>query len=101
DSLSASSMILSAVFFPTQENSSTRNRNSVRLAVLFNIWISRPSSMPYGWGLISVGRVGSVLVLRAKRTSSPCGSWGGGGRWGWGVGRLFRDKHHNRGAALP
>ena len=37
DCLRASSMILSAVFFPTQENSSTRNRISVRLAVLLNI----------------------------------------------------------------
>jgi hypothetical protein len=54
----------------THENSSTRNRNNVRLAELFNIWISRPSLMPYGCGLISVGRVGSFLVLRIKRDTA-------------------------------
>ena len=54
-----------AVVAPTRLNSSCRKPDSERAPVSLSIWISRPSSTPWGCGLISVVSGGSSLVLRS------------------------------------
>ncbi len=48
----------------TRENEPVRNCESVGAFVSFIIVMRRPSSTPYGCGLISFGSSGSVLVDR-------------------------------------
>lgn len=48
--------------------------SSERHFVLLNIWMSHPSSMPLGCGLISFGRGGSLSEDREKTTCLPWGS---------------------------
>ena len=67
-------MIFFATVGPTRLNSSRRKPESERALVSFSIAISRPNSMPWGCGLISMISGGSSLVLRSYTTSSPAGS---------------------------
>ena len=67
-------MIFFATVGPTRLNSSRRKPERERALVSFNIAIRRPSSMPWGCGLISMISGGSSRVLRSYTASSPAGS---------------------------
>ena len=59
----------------TREKLDVMNCETVGASVSCIIVASRPSSTPYGCGLISLGSGGSRSVLREYERSLPSGSW--------------------------